>query len=189
MPPASIFQRLPGESGPAFQAFRSYRELGSARSTRRVAQELGKSKALVQRWSSRWRWQERIHAWEDEQDRRRESDLRAVEEMARRHATIACAAQERVVERLAALTADDLAAMSFGELVKAFATAVRVEREARGLPNRVVKSCTKIELSGGEDDPRPVEVIETVVRTAAGVSEALRRAREEGVAVLVPGEG
>lgn len=64
------WERLPGESSPAFEAFRAYRDQpAGARSIRRVGRELDKSSSLVGRWSSDWHWQRRIVAFDDEQDR------------------------------------------------------------------------------------------------------------------------
>ena len=49
---------------PAYQAWCRFVEMGDDRSTRAVAQQLGKSAALIARWSSRWGWVERIAAYE-----------------------------------------------------------------------------------------------------------------------------
>src|SRR6266511_3370232 len=43
--------------------------MGPTRSLTRVGQELGKSRPLMARWSSRWRWVERAEAWDERQDR------------------------------------------------------------------------------------------------------------------------
>lgn len=53
-----------GESMPAYQAWCCFLEMGNERSTRAVAQRLGKTAALIARWSSRWGWVERIASYE-----------------------------------------------------------------------------------------------------------------------------
>lgn len=53
-----------GETAPAFQAFRTYLEMGPNRSLAKASQRLGKSKTLLDRWSRRWSWVERCRAWE-----------------------------------------------------------------------------------------------------------------------------
>lgn len=55
-----FWDQQPGESNPAFAAYRCYFELGDQRSLRAVEQKLGKSGSLISRWSSRWEWPERI---------------------------------------------------------------------------------------------------------------------------------
>lgn len=53
-----------GESIPAFQAFAEYRDLGVDRSLEAVRQKVGKSSRLLARWSSRWKWVERVKEYE-----------------------------------------------------------------------------------------------------------------------------
>ena len=45
------------------------RDMGAERSLAKVAQKLGKSKALMERWSVRWQWGQRAEAWDAEFDR------------------------------------------------------------------------------------------------------------------------
>ena len=64
--PPGPAQRQPKETAVAFEAFRHYLEAGPARSTAKVARALGKSKTLIDRWSSRNRWVERVREFEAE---------------------------------------------------------------------------------------------------------------------------
>lgn len=57
-------ERQPKETAPAFAAFRVYLEQGPGRSTAKVARALGKSKTLIDRWSSRWSWVERVRQFD-----------------------------------------------------------------------------------------------------------------------------
>jgi hypothetical protein len=57
------FEQQPKESAKAFAAFKLYLEMGPARSLEAVRVKLGKSARLIQRWSSRWRWGERVQAY------------------------------------------------------------------------------------------------------------------------------
>jgi len=57
------FEQQISESARAFEAFKTYRDMGPARSLEAVAKKLSKSATIVKRWSARWRWQERIKAW------------------------------------------------------------------------------------------------------------------------------
>jgi len=56
------FEQQPKESTKAFAAFSVYLNLGPKRSLVAVRQELGKCMALLERWSARWRWSERVQA-------------------------------------------------------------------------------------------------------------------------------
>ena len=53
-----------GESAPAYDAFRIYLQLGPHRGLRKVAADTGKSTQMIERWSARNSWQERVRAYE-----------------------------------------------------------------------------------------------------------------------------
>jgi hypothetical protein len=61
------WDRQPGESSPAFEAFRVYRDAGPRRSLRRVAADVRKSRSLIFRWSSSHGWVARVEAWDFDQ--------------------------------------------------------------------------------------------------------------------------
>ncbi len=62
------WDRLPGESQPAYKAFLAYRDAGGCRSVRSLARQVGKSRSLLFRWSSRHRWTARAQAWDMARD-------------------------------------------------------------------------------------------------------------------------
>jgi hypothetical protein len=83
---ASMWERQRSESSPAYAAFVQYRDLPpAARSLARVGQECGKSKSLLGRWSVRWRWVERVRAYD--------AHLATIEQAAREQALAAEAAR------------------------------------------------------------------------------------------------
>ena len=57
-----VFERQAKESAKAFAAFSLYLNLGEQWSLEAVGQKLGKSKALMERWSKRYQWVERVEA-------------------------------------------------------------------------------------------------------------------------------
>jgi len=63
------WERQPGESAPAYEARWIYFQLGPNRSQVSVGQKLGKSKALMERWSKRWAWVETARAYDDDRAR------------------------------------------------------------------------------------------------------------------------
>ncbi len=126
------------EEGPKpWAAFCVYRDMDPAtRSLSRVAKELGKSTALIGRWSSRWRWVGRVRAWDSEIDRqRRAGQLKAVEDMARRQTAMGILMQSRGIDRLNRMTSDEMQHLSVLELIRLIETGVRIERIARGNPD------------------------------------------------------
>jgi hypothetical protein len=56
------FEQQPKESAKAFAAFSVYLGMGAERSLAAVGQKLGKSKALVERWSAKFDWPARVQA-------------------------------------------------------------------------------------------------------------------------------
>jgi hypothetical protein len=56
------FEQLPKESAKAFAAFSLYLNLGAERSTREVGKQLGKSQGLMERWSAKFGWSDRVAA-------------------------------------------------------------------------------------------------------------------------------
>lgn len=82
---------LQNESPKAYAAFVAYVEQGDNRSTGKVARQLGKSRQLIQRWSSKYRWQERMEA-----QRLRECQQKI-------------AAEERATEKIAEITESERA--------------------------------------------------------------------------------
>ena len=57
------FEQQAKESAKAFAAFSEYLAMGPERSLEAVRVKCGKSSRLIQRWSSRWKWAERVQAY------------------------------------------------------------------------------------------------------------------------------
>jgi len=70
------WDKLTGESGKAYGAFRAYCGLGSERTLVAAAKGVGKNPSLLRRWSARHNWKERVHAWDIAQARDDEVALR-----------------------------------------------------------------------------------------------------------------
>src|SRR3974390_3008501 len=56
------FEQQPRESDKAFAAFSLYLSLGPERSLAAVAAKLGKCGSLMERWSGKFAWRERVRA-------------------------------------------------------------------------------------------------------------------------------
>lgn len=134
---------LPDESEPAFEAFKHYRDAGPQRSLQSTARALGKSKSLLERWSSpsRHRWQERVAAWDLEQeDLRRDARIKAIEDAEERHTKLARAMLGKVARELGAMQKRACQACGRGgealtpaQMARFLRVGVDVERAALGL--------------------------------------------------------
>lgn len=136
---AEVWERQPGESSRAYAAFCIYRDLGPERSLEKVRQMLDKprTRKWLGEWSVKYKWVERAQAYDDyiEQKKRKEQE-KAILEMAERHARIAMAFQQKVVERLRELDPSDL---SPKDLSTWFDIAAKIERLSRGEPTEIGK--------------------------------------------------
>lgn len=125
------WERQPTDTPKQWEAFRAYRDLGPRRTLIRVAQELGKSGALLSRWNTAGGWVERAAAWDAEQDRmyrdqvKREAYLRA-----RVHGDTARA---MLAKGLQALKTLDAARLDPTEIRQFIAEALKIERALYGL--------------------------------------------------------
>lgn len=76
--PPLPYDRLPGEAkrDKPWQAFCLYRDMGESRTLKKVANQLGKSLPLMERWSREFHWIERVRAFDNDQEiRRRNREL------------------------------------------------------------------------------------------------------------------
>jgi len=138
--PVNPWDRQPGETARAWEAFTTYRDDGPARSLRRTADRLGKSHSLIEGWSVRWAWVSRCAAWDEDQERARAVELaQARRDATRRHVDLATAALERVATALEDL---DPEALAPSDLIRWLDIAVRVERQALGMPDRIDLAAT-----------------------------------------------
>jgi hypothetical protein len=60
---ALAFEQLPRESDKAFAPFSLYLSLGPERSLAKTAAKLGRSKVLMEKWSSKFDWPSRVAAY------------------------------------------------------------------------------------------------------------------------------
>lgn len=165
LPNGDAWLRLPGESEVAFAAFVVYRDLGEKRSQARVAETLGKSLALVSRWSRRWKWADRVELFDREQDRLFLLELRGErKKAARRHArqfadiqgAAAKVLQEICGEEFENLNAES---MSVETILRIFDVASKGERLSLGEPTEIVDNIHSggpATSEGAEDERKPI---------------------------------
>lgn len=89
------FEQQPKETAKAFEAFTVYLELGPARSLAAVGKKLGKSEGLIERWSRRHHWGERVNEHAKHISAlTRKAEVQVVNEFALEHAKRRAAQEE-----------------------------------------------------------------------------------------------
>jgi len=132
------WERLPDESQQAWEAFTVYRDTPSPqRSLRAVGRQLGKSETLIERWSVKHRWIQRVRDMNANNDRKwleALADERA--EAARRHYEIA----RRLLDKVDAhVEQADMTDLTFTQTVRVAGDVMRMEREAMESGRRVIQ--------------------------------------------------
>ena len=139
------WERQEGESAKAFEAFTIYLEMGDERGIRAVAQQLDKSRTLIGRWSTTYRWVERVAAYDaDVQRKAHAAAVKKQKKMAERHISIALQLQEKALAALAATKPQDIDPKV---LVTMLREATKLERENR--TEIVRESDPREEAAGG----------------------------------------
>ena len=188
------WEQQPGESDKAFAHFVRYRDLPpEERSLRavRTGRQTGKRAArIVEGWSSRHSWVERVRAYDRMMDRERvNAQRREVVAMAERHARQATALQGvamRALTRLAArLEADPDAAGLQAETIRSYLLdGMKAERLARGEPETISRAELDYEadpaIAAMIDDPDVQEAARDLVRRAAEARDRQPRRTRPG---------
>jgi hypothetical protein len=144
------WDRQPGESAKAFDAFVRFRDMGPRRMLRDVALGLHCSGANVRRWAARWFWHNRVAAFEEHLDRQTQEELRRGRiEMAERQIKAGIAAQDLaehgLVELNERLKNGQQLRLKPNEIARLLQVGAEMERIARG--------------EGAHAAPAPVQVI------------------------------
>jgi hypothetical protein len=139
-----IYERMQGEPAKAWQAFTIYRDASAARAYRSVAESLGKSVSLIERWGSRWHWQQRVMEYDRVQEIAARAEMaRASKDMKQRHINEGLLLQQKGIERLQALDTDR---MSVRDSILCVREGAKLERLSRGEPTAITE--THIEAVG-----------------------------------------
>lgn len=103
--------RQKGESGQAYAGFDLYCTLGHTRTQRKVADQLGKSQALISRWASAWSWCDRSDKY----------DVNMGHELEKVRAAEAKEQAQKMIERHVQI-ATNMQGIALGELSRLAAT-------------------------------------------------------------------
>jgi hypothetical protein len=138
------WDKQPGESRQAFEAFRTFRDLQpGTRSLVRVSSELSKHVALMQRWATKWDWWDRVGDFDAYQDKLRlESRLIAIRDHEEQEVKAANAIIRKGIEALQQLRPEDLTAP---QLLQYILEGTRLKRLALGEPEKIEERREKVE--------------------------------------------
>ncbi len=164
---ALAFEQQPRESDKAFAAFSMYLSMGPERSLAKTATKLGRSKVLMEKWSSKFEWPARVAAYNSHMAL---VEREAIEALLRVKGVDWVKRQEAVREeawakgeRLIALADDFLKRWGdgsrlpgFESLVRAMELAFRLKGWAVGLPLDVKQ--VNATVAGADGGPVRVEV-------------------------------
>lgn len=140
------WERQPGETQRAFEAFVAYRDMGADRSLRKVVRKVNKSLTTVGEWSAKHKWVDRVAEWDAEQDRiARQEHLAAVKEMRKRHADLGKGMLLKAARALNRMKEEDIKP---GDVSRMIEVATKLERISRGDVGEVIE-----ERDGGEATP------------------------------------
>jgi uncharacterized short protein YbdD (DUF466 family) len=138
MLPFESWERLPGETGGAFAAFCSFRDLGLERNIRKAVESVEKDVAARGRkykvwrnWSTQFRWRERAADYDKYIEKLKQTEMRkTIEAQGERHREVTGKMLDVVSKKLDTMNPREL---SQGNLTEWVQTAIKAEREAAGL--------------------------------------------------------
>lgn len=131
-----VWEKQVGESPAMFARFEAYQHMGRTRSTRALAEQLGKSASYVQNLGHKYRWHQRARAWDQEQDRLFFEEM--VEErkrMVRAHLSLSRGMLSKVAARLKTL---DPAELTPADIARWSRELTAIQRSALGAPDKTV---------------------------------------------------
>lgn len=113
------WERQPGESGKAFEAFACYRDMGESRTFTAVAEKLQKSCTLIRRWKAKFNWEERVSAYDIDLTRKSHKEKqRLVSDTQKRQLKIAAQLELKALEALKLLEPEEMSPRDIKELLK-----------------------------------------------------------------------
>jgi hypothetical protein len=155
--PFESWERLQGESSPAFAAFCAYRDFGMERNIRKAVESAlakaggGKDKVVFEKryrvwrnWSNEFRWRERAAEFDNYIEKLKAAELRkTIEAQGEKHRAVTRKMLDVVSKKLDTMNPEDLTQNAVTDWVN---TAIKAEREAAGL----VTAESKTEPKQGE---------------------------------------
>ena len=132
------WERQKGETEQAFGPFPTSGYLGLKRSNHEVCQRLSKSRQLISRWKSRYEWDERVRAYDNEMERQAHAEaVKDLKDMTKRHTKIAVQMQKKALEALEKLKVEDMTPRDIKEYIKIATELERLNRSVSASDNAI----------------------------------------------------
>jgi hypothetical protein len=129
-----MWERQTTDTDKSWEAFEIYRAMGPSRSLAKVAQQLGKSTPLMERWSRNHSWAARVASWDRHEARTiNERILLGTAEMRSRLVNQALSLQARAQARILRMSDTEIAALRPNEVVALMRAGSDIERRARDI--------------------------------------------------------
>lgn len=133
---AELWEMQETDTPKSWEAFVVYRDM-EKRTLAKVAEKLGKNLKLIERWSQKHNWVERVAAWEAEKDRIIRIELtKDIGAMRKRHADLANAMLMKAALALSKIPANEIKASDVSRMVE---IATKLERISKGDVGEVVE--------------------------------------------------
>ena len=162
-PDIQPWERQKGEGEKPYEAFSIYRDMGEKRTVSAVVKKLGKSRCLIDRWKSQYRWSERVLAYDNYLARiDLEERKKGLREMRKRHIEAAQSIQDIVLHAFYGLDPDKLGPLTIKDFLKLSTDLERASREA--------DICDDVELKKG---------VSVQGRKSTGTGDSLSAAEKE----------
>jgi hypothetical protein len=129
----NTWDRQPGETSKAFEAFRIYLELRAERTYTKVAERLQKTHPLIARWAIKYHWHKRTLDFDNHemrQDQKRQ--VREAAAMRKRQAAVGMKGLEISLARLSSMSPQEINRLPVGTVAKLMEVSTKIERAARG---------------------------------------------------------
>jgi hypothetical protein len=157
-PMENIWERQVNEPERAFLRFKKYREMGSKRSLRTLAQQENVQLSSIAAISTKFNWQARVAKWDAHLDQiSQQSEIDEIVAMKKRQISLALKAQklaEQGLEKLIKqIETDDVSQIRTMDLSKLLDTGCRLERLNRNEPeqNLEIKQQQNLEVLNEEE--------------------------------------
>ncbi len=175
------YERQKLETDKEWYCFTCYRDLGYARSPRRVAMHLNLSSTEIGQMAERWRWTERIYEWDLETDRtKRTLIINNIEAMRERHKHLSQRilrfSAEQIEKYIVAFSKEEMPMVKIPDLVRLIDAAAKLERSTYGEPDLVVK------VKGDRENMRELFEDQAALAVIDGLVERIQKKEVTGAA-------